>query len=286
MFDRHASLAASKGLQLIVEPTEVRVRSDAALLNQALKNLVSNAIKYTSTGQVRLRAIAGQGTVRVEVSDTGCGIDAQFLPFIFDEFYQAGVAPSTSRDGYGLGLSIVQNVARLLQLRIDVQSRQSEGSVFTLEIPAGGAPAAAEPARSPGAVRPGTAPETGAGWHLLLVEDDPGVRNATRMFLKGEAYRVTTAASFDEAVLHLGAHADIDLVICDYHLESGRTGADVVAAARQRFGADFPAILLTGDTGTSIMDLARNAALRVTSKPVNGEELLRLIQSLVRRPPA
>src|SRR5690606_32411928 len=83
-----AGLAARKRLRLIVESTDAHVHSDAALLDQALKNLVSNAIKYTTAGHVRLRAIDQGVTVRVEVSDTGCGIGAEFLPFIFDEFYQ------------------------------------------------------------------------------------------------------------------------------------------------------------------------------------------------------
>lgn len=277
-----AGLAARKGLQLIVENTDAQVHSDAALLDQALKNLVSNAIKYTAAGSVQLRAVDQGAAVRVEVSDTGCGIDAEFLPFIFDEFYQAGVAPSTSRDGYGLGLSIVQNVARLLDLRVDVQSRTGKGSVFALEIPRGASGATQAATATRDRSRASIAPQAGGGRHLLLVEDDPGVRNATRMFLRGEAYRVTTAASFEEAALHLGPHSDLDLVISDYHLEGGgQTGADVITAARQRFGGDFPAILVTGDTALSSRDLAGDSFLRVTSKPINGQELLGLIQALL-----
>src|SRR5690606_22197357 len=108
-----SGIAASRGLEFIVEPSDAHVRSDPILLDQALKNLVANAIKYTSAGHVRLRTVDQGRVVRIEVCDTGRGIDAGHLPLIFDEFYQAGVAPNTSRDGYGLGLSIVQSVARL-----------------------------------------------------------------------------------------------------------------------------------------------------------------------------
>ena len=223
-----AGLAANKGLELMVEPTNTQARSDPALIGQALKNLVSNAIKYTSRGWVRLRADPRGEFVRVEVCDSGLGISAEHLPLIFDEFYQVGVATNTSRDGYGLGLSIVQRVVQLLDLRIEVQSQPGKGSTFALDIPAT-EPANDEVAQSVN-TKPAQGPRPGNSHHILLVEDDPGVRNATRMFLKGEAYRVTTAATPEEALLRLQEHPDIDIVISDYHLDGGRTGTDVIAA--------------------------------------------------------
>ena len=275
-----AGVAANKGLELVVEATNATVRSDPALLSQALKNLVSNAIKYTSNGWVRLRARASQHFVRIEVCDSGQGIAAEHLPLIFDEFYQVGVAANTSRDGYGLGLSIVQRVARLLDVRIDVASQPGAGSIFGLEIPAS---ASTAPETSlPGGVRPAQSPRRGDLHHLLLVEDDPGVRNATRMFLKGESYRVTTAASLEEALLRLQENPDIELIVTDYHLDDGHTGTDVITAARERFGARYPAILVTGDTSSAIAGLQRDDCLCVTSKPINPEELLGLIQRLLQ----
>ena len=274
-----AGLAANKGLELVVEPTNTQARSDPALIGQALKNLVSNAIKYTSRGSVRLRADAHGEFVRVEVRDSGLGISPEHLPLIFDEFYQIGVPTNTSREGYGLGLSIVQRVVRLLDLRIEVHSQPGEGSTFALEIPAT-EPAGDEISLSINA-RSAQIPRAGASHHLLLVEDDPGVRNATRMFLKGEAYRVTTAATPEEALLRLQENPDIRIIISDYHLEGGRTGADVIAAARARLGSDFRAILVTGDTSSVIVELQRDEHLRVTSKPINADELLGLVQTLL-----
>jgi CheY-like chemotaxis protein/anti-sigma regulatory factor (Ser/Thr protein kinase) len=275
-----AGLAADKGLQFIVEPTTAHASSDVTLLSQALKNLISNALKYTSAGQVRLRAVARDGRVRIEVSDTGRGIAPEHLPHIFEEFYQVGVAPNSSRDGYGLGLSIVQSIVRVLELQIDVVSRPGTGSTFALELPASdstGVSAAQTGDTARRAILRG-----GDAHHLLLVEDDAGVRKATRMFLKGEAYRVSTAASFEEAVQLLEVHPDIELVISDFHLGGGRTGADVVEAARTKFGDGFRAILITGDTTPAVMDLQRDARLRLTSKPINPDVLLGLIQSLLR----
>jgi PAS domain S-box-containing protein len=274
-----AGLAANKGLELMVEATTTRARSDPALLAQALKNLVSNAIKYTSSGWVRVRSSMHGTRVRIEICDSGRGIAADHLPFIFDEFYQVGVAPNTSRDGYGLGLSIVQRVAQLLDLRVDVRSRPGEGSTFALEIPA--SEPATEEAVASVAAKPTPAPRAGAQHHLLLVEDDPGVRNATRMFLKGEGFRVSTAATLEEALQRLQEHPDIEVIISDYHLADGVTGTEVIAAARARLGADFAAILVTGDTSSAIAGLRRDQRLRVTSKPINADELLGMIQALL-----
>jgi signal transduction histidine kinase/CheY-like chemotaxis protein len=275
-----AGLAANKGLELIVEPTDARAQSDPSLVSQALKNLVSNAIKYTIRGSVRLRTGIRGRFIRVEVCDSGLGISPEHLPFIFDEFYQVGVATNTSRDGYGLGLSIVQRVVKLLDLRMEVQSQPGRGSTFALEIPASERPGD-EAGSYPGTRSVHQAPRAGASHHLLLVEDDPGVRNATRMFLKGEAYRVTTAATSEEALLQLQANPDIQLIISDYHLEGGRTGADVITAARAQFGSELQAILVTGDTSSAIEDLRRDGRLQVTSKPINPDELLGMIQALL-----
>ncbi|HXC59317.1 MAG TPA: response regulator, partial [Steroidobacteraceae bacterium] len=154
-----------------------------------------------------------------------------------------------------------------------------QGSTFALDIPASEPVGEANPAAQP--ARPSPAPPAGASHHLLLVEDDPGVRNATRMFLRGEGYRVVTAATPEEALARLAEHPDIKVIITDYHLEGGRTGNEVLVAARDRFRSDFPAILVTGDTSSAIADLRRDKHLRVTSKPINADELLALIQELI-----
>ncbi|HWL63183.1 MAG TPA: PAS domain S-box protein [Steroidobacteraceae bacterium] len=277
----YGGLATSKGLDFIVEDADMRARSDPTLIGQALKNLVANAIKYTSAGAVSLRASALPDAVRIEVCDTGRGIAPESLPYIFDEFYQVGVATNTSRDGYGLGLSIVQRVVRLLELRIEVSSQPGTGSTFALVIPASQSTATGSAA--PRGKRSETAARGGNAHHLLLVEDDAGVRNATRLFLKGEGYQVSTAASFEEAVQVLERHAGIELVISDYHLEGGRTGAQVIAAARERFGPAYPAILVTGDTTPAMASLKLDATLRLTSKPINADDLVGLIQALLPR---
>ena len=135
-----ASAATSKGLTLKVDECVACVHSDPSLVEQILRNLVSNAIKYTREGCVRLRCLREQARVRIEVRDTGIGIPADQIGYIYDEFYQVGVATNASRDGYGLGLCIVQRLVRLLDLRLEVRSEVGKGSAFSLVLPPAGGP--------------------------------------------------------------------------------------------------------------------------------------------------
>jgi len=272
-----ASVAESKGLALRVEAADGTVRSDPALIEQILKNLISNAIKYTPRGQVLLRAARSNDGVRIEVHDTGIGIPADQLAYIYDEFFQVGVPVNSSRDGYGLGLSIVQRLVKLLELRIEVTSELGRGSVFSLLLPAGGAaPAAtAASAATPSAL---TAPLRSRP-RVLLVEDDASVRDATRMLLRVEGYRVTAVASLAEALHSVRQEGVPELLITDYHLAEGELGTQVIAALRAQTGTELKAVLITGDTSAIIKELAADPHLRITSKPVNAEELLELLRN-------
>jgi PAS domain S-box-containing protein len=273
-----ASLARSKGLQFVVEASAENVHSDPSLVGQILRNLVANAIKYTPAGVVRLVCQRYDGHLRIEVRDSGIGIPAEQLRFIYDEFYQVGVGTNTSRDGYGLGLSIVQRLVKLLELRIDVESTVGVGSTFSLSLPLGTSVSATVTTRS----RPATpAARPGVQQHVLLVEDDPGVRNATRVFLKGEGYRVTATASLSEAIRCASEARDIDIIVSDYHLGSGGTGTEVIASVRKVLNRVTAAVLVTGDTSNAIRELGRDAQLRITSKPINADEMLALIRELL-----
>ncbi len=274
------NVAASKSLRLAFDTPRALVHSDAALLGQLLRNLISNAIKYTQAGSVEVRCASSGTKLRIEVRDTGVGIPSDELPLIFDEFYQVGVSPNSSREGYGLGLSIVRRIVKLLDIPIDVRSGAGRGSVFAIELPqatgTGGvrrAPVEAKPAKA----------VAGGQFRILLVEDEAGVRNAMRVLLKIEGYEVIAAASAEEATLELEGDGRIDLLITDYHLESGRTGTQVIAAARAIRDPSLNAILVTGDTSSAVREIQGDARLRVASKPVDSAELLGLIRTLLAK---
>ncbi len=273
-----AGVAANKGLRLSVDTPRYHAHSDVALVGQLLRNLLSNAVKYTQHGSVELRCEPREDRLRIEVRDTGVGIAPDQIGHIFEEFYQVGVSPNSSRDGYGLGLSIVQRIVKLLGIPIDVQSAPGEGSVFAIELPRC-APteetSAAAATKSAGRAR-------GAASHkVLVVEDEPGVRTAMRMLLKIEGFDVTAVATAGEAIKLLRSEP-FDLLVTDYHLEEGRTGTQVIAAAREARGPAFGAVLVTGDTSPAVRELPVDARLRITSKPINSEELLSLVQGLLQ----
>ena len=271
-----ANLAASKGLRLAIDSPVVYVHSDAALVGQMLRNLLSNAIKYTQRGSVALRCETRGTRERIEVRDTGVGIAPGQIGQIFEEFYQVGVSPNSSRDGYGLGLSIVQRIARLLGLEVQVSSEVGKGSVFAIELPR----SASQEPRGTGEASRVTTAAHGAAQHILLVEDEPSVRNAMRLLLEMDGYEVTAAASAGEA-LPLLRREYFDLIVTDYHLEGGRTGTEVISSAREIYGAAVKAILVTGDTSAAVREMQADAQLRITSKPINSEDLLAQVRALL-----
>jgi CheY-like chemotaxis protein len=166
----------------------------------------------------------------------------------------------------------------LLALKIQVRSSPGQGSVFAFDLPIaqGGGTVASE------ADEESTLDSKAAGaFKILLVEDEPSVRNAMRMLFKIEGFRVTAVAGAAEALALLRDDADFDLIVTDFHLEAGRTGTEVISAAREVFGDTLKAILVTGDTSSVVREMQGDSNLRVASKPVNSKELLALVRSLL-----
>jgi len=274
-----ASIAASKGLQLEIESCDDAVHSDPSLVEQILRNLLSNAVKYTREGRVRLRCLHEAALLRIDVLDTGVGIPADQLPFIYDEFYQVGVASNSSRDGYGLGLSIVRHLVKLLTLQLRVRSEVGKGTTFSLMLPASeGQAAPVHPEFTQSSI---SRPEHNGDARVLLVEDNASVRNATSLLLELDGYHVTAVASLAAALDHVRAGNGVDLLVSDYHLNDGETGSQVIAALRDELGSALPSVLTTGDTSSAIKHLPCDPHLRITSKPIRAEELLTLLRELL-----
>jgi len=273
-----AASAASKGLEFRVSAGEEVAHGDPSLIGQILRNLVSNAIKYTQRGLVSLRSAHSPEALRLEVLDTGIGIPAAQIQYIYDEFYQVGVPTNSSRDGYGLGLSIVQRLVKLLNLKLEVRSEVGKGTVFSLGVPASGT----RIARTLGALSDCHAEQRPIGApRVLLVEDDKSVRDATRLLLAVEGYQVTGVATLAEALRHATGGNEIDLLVTDYHLANGETGTAVISALRESLGTHLKAVLVTGDTSTAVKDLPRDPFMRIASKPIQADELLTLMRALL-----
>lgn len=277
----YRSKAAEKHLRfdVTIDPG-LRVRTDPILVERIVRNLLENAIRFTSSGGVGFAARRDGTSVVVEVSDTGIGIPEQEQERIFDEFYQLGNPGRDRTHGLGLGLSIVRRLARLLGHGIALKSRPGAGSTFTLTL---ACVVDDEPERTTGSpVAARTLPEI-AGLRVLLVEDDAEARDAMSLALRGWGCEVQAADSIPTAMALLDRSAGPpDIVLADLRLGGGADGIEAVAALRARLGP-IAAALITGETAAERLAEVRSAGLPVLHKPVHGDELRMLLASL-RRP--
>jgi two-component system CheB/CheR fusion protein len=262
------------------------IRSDRKLLEQMVRNLISNALKYTQRGRVLLGCRRRRGKLRIEVWDTGIGIPESELKAVFEEYYQVDNAARQRSQGLGLGLSIVKSLGELLHHRIRVRSRHGKGSVFSIEVPlaAGGHASAPDP-RPPAAQGASTQPTPGAG-AILVIEDDPQVREHLELFLNDEGYRTSTAVDGHAALGLLGQETmRPDLVLADYNLPNGMNGVQVSQKLRQALNRRIPFIILTGDIATeTLRDIALHDCVHL-HKPVKLNDLTRAIAKLLAKPP-
>jgi len=288
MRDEFTYHANASRLALHVVPCSLSVHSDPRLLEQMIRNLLSNALKYTRKGKVLLGCRRHHGMLSIEVWDTGIGIRDEELQEIFEEFHQIDNTARERSRGLGLGLSIVQRLGNLLGHRIRVRSQPGKGSVFAVDVmqPSGGTALQAWPDGHGANEGPIVAVRDTAT--ILAIEDDPEVRDLLELFLKGEGYRATTAPD-GLAALELVTQGTVrpDLILADYNLPHGMDGLQVAARLREVLHRQAPVIILTGDISTGTL---RHIALQncvQLNKPVKLKELTQVIQRLLlASPPA
>jgi len=262
--------AQNKGLQFTSKSSDAVVRSDPNLLAEIITNLVSNAIRYTDKGEVKMVCVEYDGYCHLEVSDTGIGIEADQLDVIFQEFHQCK-SPGGSKEGFGLGLAIVRRLTDLLEHQIHVDSNPGRGSKFTLTLPIVTDAALVAPDDS---FADAANAELASGL-IVLIEDDVNVANAWGLLLEAEGYRVATAASAIEAnalIKHLDEQPA--LLISDFHLLDGSTGVQAVQIIREFYGAEIPAFIVSGDTSKVVKDARLLDNCTLMCKPVDTARLL------------
>ena len=262
--------ASHKGLEFLSEPCAIMVRSDPNLLSEIIQNLVSNAIRYTDRGSVKMVCDCAGEMCRLEVVDSGIGIEEDQLEAIFNEFHQTKT-PGSSTEGFGLGLAIVRRLADLLEHDIGVESEPGKGSMFYVSVPI--VAAAQHPHGEDQQVS--TAEESGGVGTVILIEDDVNVANAWGMLLESEGYRVATAKSATEANAIID-HLDTvpALLISDFHLLDGSTGVEAVQGIREFYGVNIPAFIVSGDTSKVVKEARPVDNCTLMSKPVNTSRLL------------
>jgi len=276
--DEFARQAQQKGLKFSAGPCTTVVNSDPNLLAEIIQNFVSNAIRYTDKGSVRLECEEIDHVCHIRVIDTGIGIDEDQIENIFREFHQCKT-PGSSKEGFGLGLAIVKRLADLLNLKIGVESRIGRGSTFSISLPSAGSEGDAEETGIFDAPLEGGV-ESGL---IVLIEDDVNVANAWGLLLEAEGYRVATAESATEAralINHLDGTPD--LLISDFHLLDGSTGVEAVSAIRDYYDEHIPAFIVSGDTSKVVKDARLLDNVTLMSKPIDTNRLLAAARHAVR----
>jgi signal transduction histidine kinase/ActR/RegA family two-component response regulator len=266
--------AADKGLRLRFSPTNAYVFSDQVLIERILRNLISNALRYTRAGGVLVGARKRGRSLSIEVWDTGVGIPQEERERIFEEFYQLGNPERNSKKGLGLGLSIVKRLGGLLGAAVSVDSRPGRGSVFRVRVPLGTAPAP-QAART---ARAGAIATDLAGARVLVVEDESAVLEGMKVLLEGWGAEVIACTATAEAVAATAAlPAAPDLLIVDYRLREGATGTQAIHAVRERFQHEIPAIIVSGSTTPTHLEEAKAMNAHMLLKPVMPAKLRTLI---------
>lgn len=274
-----ASDARMQVVDLRVVPSRCMVSSDPRLLLHILRNLVSNAVKYTA-GKVLLGCRRDGDMLRIEVLDNGIGIPETQLQPIFEEFHQIDNPNRERGKGLGLGLSIVLRLATILGHKITVRSQTGRGSTFSVTVPLATVIRTAitkRPTHPCGIIRGGR--QDGP---ILIIEDDPTVRNALTLMLERAGYRTITAEDSDSAQAAVKNAAVLPgIMITDYNLRSNMDGLQAVACLRA-LAEDYrlPAIILTADISDAIRQEAALLGYEYIRKPVLAKEIIMCIKRL------
>lgn len=265
--------AAAKDLQFRWVSRHFWARTDPALLERTLRNLIENALRYTPKGSILMGFRRRGAQVRIDIIDTGIGIPADKHAEIFEEFHQLNNPGREHGEGMGLGLSIVARLAKLLGAKLDVASHVGRGSRFSLSLP------------FDGGERPVTvvqrAHEQGGG-RVLIIEDDLIIRMSLEAMLDDWGYETLAVATGEDA-LDLAASEGwrLDMVLADHRLGPGLTGVATAKEIAGRAGRAFPTLVLTGDTGKDrIVEIAASG-FEMLHKPVAADDLRRKLAQLM-----
>ena len=249
------------------------VKTDIHLLERLLRNLITNAIRYTPKGGVRLAARLAGDSLDIRVVDTGLGVPSSMRSRIFDEFVQIRSPLAREQNvGMGLGLSIAKRLSGLLGSAIRLSTHAGLGSTFSFKLPVKKAAVTASVYRRSLDDQAGL--ERLEQMLLVVIDDDPTICEATKMMLELYGAQVITAESGDAAIQSLiFSPRTPDLILSDYRLID-ETGLECIEKIRGEFNEDIPAIIVTGDTAPNELKLLQDGGLEVLYKPVPAETLL------------
>lgn len=270
-------IAERKGLELRAVRSSAVGRTDPDLLARIVRNLLSNAVRYTPSGRI-LVGVRRRGPARiVEVGDTGVGIPSERQDEIFEEFKRLGADADCGDRGFGLGLSIVRRTTKLLGHKVEVRSEPGRGARFLIQIPAGTSRGV-----SPDPSAPLPAALGAAAPLVLVIDNEEAIQAGMRAMLRHWGYNVICGASAGAVAARLKQqrHAP-DLVIADYHLEQRRNGTEAIFQLRREFGSSLPGVIITADRTPRVRQHIAAAGLMMMHKPVQPAQLRSVLRHLI-----
>ncbi|MCU7645768.1 hybrid sensor histidine kinase/response regulator NahK/ErcS' [Pseudomonas piscis] len=276
----YAQVARSEGLELHFVACSVLVRSDIQLLARVLRNLLSNAIRYTRQGRVVLGCRRQGRWLSIQVWDSGLGIAAERLEEIFQEFKRGDEQRPDQDRGLGLGLAIVEKIAGILGHRIDVRSWPGRGSVFSVQVPI----SASAPPPAPYLEGRAAPLERLQGARIWVLDNDAAICAGMRTLLEGWGCQVVTALSEEDLARQVDDYrAEADLLIADYHLDQQRNGIDAVARINARRALAIPAMMITANYSNDLKQQLRELGHTLMHKPVRPMKLKTAISHLIKQ---
>ncbi|MCX4063722.1 PAS domain-containing protein [Pseudomonas sp. S1Bt30] len=277
----YTQLARSEGLELRFIGCSALVRSDIQLLARILRNLLSNAIRYTYSGRVVLGCRRQHQRLSIQVWDSGMGIAEERLEEIFQEFKRGDVQRRDQDRGLGLGLAIVEKIAGILGHRISVKSVPGKGSMFAVEVPL----SATAPKNLPAPSMSEPMLERLQGARVWVLDNDAAICAGMRTLLEGWGCEVITALSEQDLAGQVdNYHAEADLLIADYHLDNDQNGVDAVAHINARRSRPIPALMITANYSNELKLQIRELGHTLMHKPVRPMKLKTAMSHLLGRP--
>jgi signal transduction histidine kinase/CheY-like chemotaxis protein len=269
--------AEAKGLSLKLVPCSVAVESDPLLSERILRNIVANAVRYTSQGRVLVGCRRGTG-LRVQVWDTGPGISEGHQEKIFEEFFQIANPGRDRAQGLGLGLAIVRRLTGLLNHPLRFTSVPGRGSLFEVSMPVSQFVDA-----HPASERIIAASLNAMAGLVLVVDDEAAICEAMSRLLESWGHDVITALSGDDMLARVATCARPPaLIICDYRLQDDENGIDVIRRLQSEFNEDIPAMLITGDTAPDRLQSARDSGFLLLHKPLSADRLREAMRTMMQ----
>ncbi|MCX2900339.1 NahK/ErcS family hybrid sensor histidine kinase/response regulator [Pseudomonas mandelii] len=270
------SVAEADGLHLRVHMGDYAIRTDLRLMTRILRNFLSNACRYTDRGSILLAARRRGEMLSLEVWDTGRGIAPDRLDSIFLEFNQLDVGRAADRKGVGLGLAIVERIAKILEYRVQVHSLPGRGSRFSIEVPMSREVPLPISLAAP---QPGTGNPL-PGRRLLVLDNEVSILESMRALLGQWGCEVVTATDQASALNALAGQAP-ELILADYHLDHGVVGCEVVRHLREHFAQAIPAVIITADRTDQCRRSLQRLGAPLLNKPVKPGKLRAVLSQLL-----